>query len=179
VVCFNHLSRLKLDCTPAGWSLLLSHLVYPPLIEMRFASTDVSTFKLDILAGLSFIAQALGQQLIKHPIRCIVVSRFNGGSVMLQTWTKRGTWSGPPLEIRFYNSRYPFKDSAHGSKRRQTVNQNLWQLSLGWLEALLLERVLVEADPLLETSGKLKSLDTTRFVRPGLRGHAVIKALSA
>jgi len=180
VVHLDHLSHLELDCTPTDWSLLLSHLVYPPLMVMRLASADTSTPKLDVLAGLSSVAQLRGQTLTtKLPIRCITVSRFSSGSVMLRTWNKRGTRSGPPsldptLQLEISLKSWRTDRSVH-----KLLIRICGKLALGSLEGLHLEGVLVEAAPLLETFGKLKSLDTIRFVRLGLRGHSVVEALSA
>ena len=179
VVYLNHLSHLELDCTPTCWTLLLSHLVYPPLRVMRLVCTKKSTPKADVLAGLLSI-DVLGPNLrTQLPIRCIVVSRFSSGPVILQTWTERGTRSGPPsldpaLHLEISSQIWPAD---------QTVDRLLIgicdALALGPLEALHLEGLLVEADFLLEIFGKLKSLNTIRFVRPDLRGHGVVEALSA
>lgn len=181
MVYLNHLSRLELGCTPTSWSLLLSHLVFPSIVVMRLASTEASTPKLDILSGLSSMAQLLGQTLTtKLPIRCIAVSRSSSGSVMLRTWTKCGTRLGPPsldpaLQLELSLKTGP---AAHRGVDK-LLNRICGTVALGSLEALHLEQVLVEADPLLEIFGKLKSLNTIRFVRPGLRWDGVVEALSA
>lgn len=181
VVYLNHLSHLELDCTLTGWSLLLSRLVYPPLMMMRLASKDDSmpSHKLDFLAGSSSVAHVLGQKLMtKLPIRCIV-SRCSNRSVILQTWTKRGTRSGPPsldpsLQLRISLTTWP----THKSLGNLLI-RICGTLALGSLEVLHLEGMLVDADRLLESFGKLKSLNTIRIVRPGLHGLSVVEALSA